>query len=236
MRAIMKYTLRDYIRSYLIVPPFAIFIIWTMVSYTYVPNPVFSSYAISCATLYFITAWLSINIMNTEESVQQQITIIHAKSFNKVFISKILSILFLTTILSIFAIMYPILIGGFNRSVTVADCLIVFVSLMLISLLSISVTIYFNGILKEQRTLSSWLMLVFLLFVSIVKVGIGNVLPNSITFLLWLLPPSFTILNILAEETILINGALLLKWVYVIFYTLILFFIFLRLKKSKGIY
>lgn len=231
----IRYMLQDYIRTYSFVPPVLLFIIWTIVSYTYVPNPVFDSFAIACAALYLIVAWLAITLMDTEELVQQQITMLHANSYVKVFSAKILSILFLAALLSLFAVIYPLIIGAFNRSVTVLDCFIAFMSLILISLLSISIAVFFSRAF-HSRTLSSWLLLALILVVSLVRSGIENVLPDSFALVTWVLPPSFMILDILGEETIKLGPITLLKWLYVIAYSVLLFYIFLKVKVRKGLY
>lgn len=233
MRAIIHYILQDYRRSYLFVPPVTIFILWTFVSYTYTPNPILSSYAISSTVLYFITAWLVITLIKTEDSVQQQITILHARSLSKVLFGKIIAVLLLTITLTIFAISYPILIGAFNRLPTLIEILLVFFSHVLISLLSISIIIFLNGLFRF-RSLSSWLLLSLILTMSLAKEGIAKLLPHFFTFLTWPLPPTLTIVDILSGDTINLNMALIKSLGYVIGYIFLLLLIGFILIKKRG--
>lgn len=211
MKGLMKYYLIDYIRSSRYIPPVTILIIWTVVSYTYVPNPIFSSYAVSCSVLFFVTAWIGLTFMENEDEVQTQITIIHAKGTNKVIIGKIISTFLFTTFLCLFVIVYPIIIGAFNRPLSLEDIVIAVCSHLLISLLSISITVHFSS-LSKTKTLSSWLLLVLFLLVSLVQGGVENMFPSYASRIIWIFPPAYTIVEQLSHETISIDVALMLKW------------------------
>ncbi|MTW86899.1 hypothetical protein F3157_14700 [Virgibacillus dakarensis] len=225
--------MQDYIRSYQFVPPVCLFLLWTIVSYTYTPNPVLSSYGVSCAVLYFISAWMSVTIMQTTDSVQLQITIVNAKSVIKIFSSMILSVLVIISMLSAFAIFYPIMIGAFDRPVTLQDIFIAACSHLLISMLSISITIYLSW-MTRVKTVSSWLLLVLVLLISLVKGGLVGVLPQFMSYITWVIPPAFSIVDLLGDDSLLINARLLLEWMYVLIYSGVLFFLFvMRIRKRN---
>ncbi|SDY14635.1 hypothetical protein SAMN05421736_101493 [Evansella caseinilytica] len=232
MSAIVKYLLQDYIRSYLFVPPVVVFIGWTIVSYTYVPNPVISSYAVSVTVLYLITAWLTITLMDAEGTIQLQITSLHAKSFLKVLCAKVLAILVFSGFLSLFALLYPVVIGAFHRQVTWTEGIIIFVSHVLMSLLAVAVTGYFSRIYRP-RTLLSWLLLTLILVASLVRGGLENALPAAASLVVRVLPPSFPLLNTLGEETVTFHTVLVFVWLYALLYSLLLFILFYKLIENR---
>ncbi|MGY0693932.1 hypothetical protein ACW2QC_14275 [Virgibacillus sp. FSP13] len=225
MKNLMTYCMQDYIRSYQFVPPVCLFLLWTIISYTYTPNPVLSSYGISCAVLYFIAAWISVTVIQITDSVQLQITVVHVKSIIKVFSSKILSVFLITSVLSVFAIFYPFVIGAFDRSVTFQDIFIAVVSHLLISLLSISITIFLSW-MTRAKTVSSWLLLVLVLLISLVKGGLEDALPQFISYVTWLIPPAFSIVDLLGDDRLYINTHLLLEWMYVFVYAVVLILLY----------
>ncbi|WP_404458942.1 hypothetical protein [Oceanobacillus kapialis] len=232
MIALASYLFKDYLRSFLYVPPVTIFFLWTFVAYTYVPNPVFSSYAVSCAVLYFITAWITVTLINKEDTTQLHITTVHARSIIAVLIGKLLVVLFVVSCLTVLAVFYPILIGAFNRSVTIWDVMVAILVHVLISLLSIAVSLYFTKI-WNKRTLSTWLLLVLILVISLAKGRIVNGLPDSLSFISWIIPPSFTIMEMLSEDTVLLNASLLFNTLYIVSYVVFLFGIFFVLLRKR---
>ncbi|MFD2628567.1 hypothetical protein [Oceanobacillus kapialis] len=225
MIALAYYLFKDYLRSFLYVPPVTLFFLWTIVAYTYVPNPVFSSYAVSCAVLYFITAWITVTLINKEETTQLNITAVHAGSIVAVLIGKLLVVIIIVNCLTILAVFYPILIGAFNRSVTIWDVMVAILVHVLISLLSIAISLYFTKI-WNKRTRSTWLLLVLILVISLAKGGIVNSLPDSLSFITWVIPPSFTIMEMLPEDAVLLNASLLFNTLYIVSYAILLFAIF----------
>lgn len=234
MKALIHYLLQNYLRSYLYIPPVTIFIIWTVVSYTYTPNPILSSYAIASAVLYFITAWISLTLLNVEDNVQQHITIVHSKGIVKIFCGKVFSVLCFSFVLSLFAIIYPVLAGAFARMPNTFEFFISFISLMLVSLLSLSIVSLFHSFF-QVRTISSWLLLSLLLAISLAKSGIENVLPNDLSFITWPLPPVLVILTLLEGDVVTLDIHFVLNWIYVFSYALILLFIsFVIIRNQNG--
>lgn len=233
LKALVSYMLKDYLRSYLYVPPVSLFCLWTFVAYTYVPNPVFSSYAVSCAVLYFVTAWLTITLVNREDATQLHITAVHARSFISVFLSKVIGVLIMISFLIMLAVLYPIWIGAFHRSVTMWDVLIAITAHFLISFLGVAVSLYFTKI-WSRKTLSTWLLLVLILVISLVKGGIVEFLPRGFSFVTWVFPPSFAIMDVLSQDTITANAQLLFTFIHILGYASLLTVTFLVLVQKKN--
>nr|WP_144921905.1 hypothetical protein [Paenibacillus bovis] len=60
MLELIKYSLHDYVRSHKYFAPISTYIILIIVFYTYKPNPVLDSYAVTASMLYVVSAWLCI--------------------------------------------------------------------------------------------------------------------------------------------------------------------------------
>lgn len=234
MPFLIRYVLCDYIRSYRYIPQVSIYIIWIGVFYTYVPNPIMDSYAITCMFLYFLSAWLSVSLFNTEDSIQHQITILHAGGVAKVYISKIISTWIITILLSIFAVVYPIIFDMFDKPVQFLHIFLSLLSHMTLSLLGILIAALFSKSLVI-RTMDSWGGVSLLLILSVSYNGIEAKLPSILHPILWILPPFskvFSNLNLGDNIHFSFQIALPFVWVYVycLFMIMILFFI---LKKKR---
>lgn len=188
MKALITYQLRDYLRSYNYVAPFSVFIIMLTVNYAFYPNPVLSSYGVTAIYLYIITAWITVTFFHTEDSIQQGITIIHTGSENKYFVSKYLSLLFITIVCAVISVVYPVVFGMFSEQVTIESLTIGFLTHLLLGVLAISIGALFTRNIVETKS-NQWLGIILVLVVSISSLGIQQLLPPSWEYLLLLIPP-----------------------------------------------
>ncbi|QKY71016.1 hypothetical protein [Lentibacillus sp. CBA3610] len=53
-----------------------------------------------------------------------------------------------------------------------------------------------------------------------------DALPQFMSFITWLIPPAFSIVDLLGDESLYINAGLLLEWMYVLIYAGVLFLLF----------
>lgn len=100
MRALISYYVLDYIKSYRYVPPLSIYVITLLVNYTYRPNPVLSSMAVTAVYLFLLMAWFTLSFFHTEDPTQQQLTTLHAKNKSKMFLSKYMTMFLCVIVLS----------------------------------------------------------------------------------------------------------------------------------------
>lgn len=231
LKDIIKYSLHDYIRSHKYFPPISTFFILIFVFYTYTPNPIIDSYAVTALILYVISSWLCISILSLDSPVQGQIMALHIKSWNRYYISKLISVGLISIILAVYAFVYPIIFNMFNEPVTLTIGLVSFANHMFLALLGISVASLFSKVIM-QSAVNSFGGLALIIVVSIAALAIYDVLPSSLKNIVWIIPPASS------TQTPLINwnGESILDlsmfpFIWIIIYSILLLSLFLKLAK-----
>lgn len=224
----------DYIKSYRYVPPASIFLIMLVVNYTYAPNPILSSYALTAIYLFFITAWLTLSFFHTEDSVQQNLTILHAKSKMKYFLSKYFTMFLFVLILAVVSVVYPIVFHMFGEPVTSDELIIGFLSHLLLGVLSVSISVLFtrNIVMKLSN---AWLGVSLALVVSLTSIGLKSVLPAVFQPVICVLPPVPGIIGLMEEKNIqdfYLEFGFVYLWLCM--YSCVLIALFLLIDKKKG--
>jgi hypothetical protein len=231
LKELIKYSLHDYIRSHKYFPPVSTFFIFIIVFYTYKPNPVIDSYAVTALILYIISAWLCISILSVDQPVQKQLMILHMKSGNRYYLSKLISVWLVTMVLTVYAIVYPIVFEMFKEPVTLSTGFVSFANHILLATLAICVGSLFS---KGDNPVNSYGGLSLTVIISIAALGIYDVLPPTFKNIVWILPPSMitqTPLNDWSGESISELSIIPFSWI--IIYSFLLVMLFLKLAKRK---
>lgn len=103
MKEVIKYSLHDYIRSHKYFPPVSTFIVLIAVFYTYKPNPIVDSYAITALFLFVISAWLCMSVLSLDSPVQRQLLILNLRSGYRYYLAKLAAVGLITLLLAVFA-------------------------------------------------------------------------------------------------------------------------------------
>lgn len=234
MKHVMQYSIRDFLRSQKYFPPLLIFILLILVFYTYKPNPVIDSYAVTSLMVYVISAWICVSFLALDSPVQRQLMILHVGGKTRYYIGKLLAIAITSTIIIVFAFLYPIIFGMFKENVSLTVGFISLLNHFMLSLLGISVASVFSKVLMES-TINSYGGLALTMTVSFTTIGLYEVLPALFKNLVWVLPPA-----IITQKPLMNwNGETLsnldwLPFIWVPFYGLLLIGIFLLLVKRKS--
>jgi len=231
LKELIKYSLHDYIRSHRYFPPVSAFFILVFVYYTYTSNPVIDSYALTAVTLYVISAWICISVLALDPPVQKQLMLLHVKGSNRYYIAKFISVWLISLILAVYAFLYPVVFNLFNEPVTFTIGVISFMNHMLLATLGISVaSIFSNSLMKNL--INSYGGLALLIVISIAALGIYDVLPASFKNIVWVIPPAIgtqqSLTNWSGESILHLS---IVPFIWVIIYSLILLYVFLRLVK-----
>lgn len=233
LKELVKFSLHDYIRSHKYFPPVSTYFIFILVFYTYKPNPVISSYAVTALILYIVSAWLCISILSLDATVQKQLIILHLKSVNRYYLSKLMSVWLVAMVLIVFAFLYPIVFDMFKEPVTLTTGFVSFANHILSATLGICVASLFSkGLLVNPVNSYGGLSLIVIL--SIAALGIYDVLPPSFQNIVWILPPSVitqTPLSDWSGESI--SDLSIFPFIWIIIYSLLLVTLFLKLAKRK---
>ncbi|GGJ99966.1 ABC transporter permease [Lentibacillus kapialis] len=188
MKALISYYFLDYIKSYRYVPPLTIYLVALFLNYTYKPNPVLSSTAVTALYLFLLMVWFTLSFFHTEDPTQQHLTILHAKSKVKMFLSKYMTMFLCVIVLSVFSVAYPVVFGMFGADISILKLIIGVLNHFFLGVLSVSMAALFTReIIKNPGT--GWLGVSFVLLVSIASTGLRHALPNFLQWTVWVLPP-----------------------------------------------
>ncbi|MBA4537133.1 hypothetical protein H1Z61_08235 [Bacillus aquiflavi] len=233
MKELIKFSLHDYIRSHKYFPPVSTYLILVSVFYTYKPNPVVDSYAVTALMLYVISSWLCISFLSLDHPVQKQLMILNLKSRARYYVSKLISVWFISVILTIYAFLYPIVFNMFNEPVSMSAGFVSLANHLVLATLGISVASLFSKTLMRSA-ISSYGGLVLISTISLAALGIYKILPSAIKNIVWLLPPA----TITQSQLVNWNGKniselSLFPFVWVSIYSLLIIFLFLKLTKRS---
>jgi hypothetical protein len=188
MRFLIGYLLHDFIRSYRYFMPSMLYLVYVVWMYTTIPNIIMPSYSATAVILYMISAWLGMNFLVSEPKVQQQITVLHIRSKLRYAIGRILVVWTITAALALIAVIYPVVFGAFDQSVTGLQLVIALYTHLLLALLGILSACIFHSLFRLKFIYSLGGLLLSLA-ISLAAGGIEARLPEYLSFVVWLLPP-----------------------------------------------
>lgn len=198
MKGLLYYQFISYLRSYHYIPPFSLFIILLIVNYTYTPNPILDSYSFTSLILFFIMGWFTVTIFHVEETGQKQITLLHAQSLSKYYVSLYLLSALIGLFLSIVAVAYPIVFGAFGGETRPLHVLMGILSHFSLAFLAIGLSAVFTREIVKKRV-NTWWGVVSILIISLSLVTIKSSL-LQLKGLIWLIPPVYLPLEIMTAK------------------------------------
>lgn len=231
MKNLIKYTLHDYIRSHKYFPPISTFMILIFVFYTYTPNPIIDSYAVTAVILYIISAWVCLSILQLDPPVQRQLMAIQVRSWNRYYVSVLISAVIISSILSAYALLYPIVFNMFSEPVTLTIGLVSFANYLILAILGVSLASLFSKVILKSA-INSFGGLTLTIVLSLAAIGIERVLPSFLKNVLWVIPPAtITQTPLLKWDGGYIYDLARFPFIWVIIYSFIIIFLFLQLAK-----
>ncbi|MDN3955901.1 hypothetical protein [Sporolactobacillus laevolacticus] len=233
MFPVLRYQAMNYFRSYLFVPPFVIYTVLLFVNYSYRPNPIMDSYALTSILGYLLAAWFTISVFHVEEKVQETIAIVHLKSMSSFYIWKFAFVALIGVLLSVISTLFPIAFGMFDERITFPEISIGFLSHFLLFVLSMSFTSLMTRRLVKNSA-NTWLGTCFMLAITLAAPGIMDILPKQLQPMMNFLPPVYPLLKWLesAQSPLFtLHAALLFLWI--IGYSLVLMILFMFLIHLK---
>lgn len=231
MKNLIKYTLHDYIRSHKYFPPISTFMILIFVFYTYTPNPIIDSYAVTAVILYIISAWVCLSILQLDPPVQRQLMAIQVRSWNRYYVSVLISAVIISSILSAYALLYPIVFNMFSEPVTLTIGLVSFANYLILGILGVSLASLFSKVIMKSA-INSFGGLTLTIVLSLAAIGVERVLPSFLKNVLWVMPPAtITQTPLLKWDGGYIYDLARFPFIWVIIYSFIIIFLFLQLAK-----
>jgi len=229
---LLIYLLRNYNRSYRFIPPLFTYLIFIGIFYAYKPNPVMGSFAVTAVLSFIVTAWICYSFMQSESSVQEEITLLHLRNPAKYYIGLLMAIVLMSIILLIVAMAYPIVGDFFDRPVGIVDIIVGLLSHLGLSFLGIAIAIFFTGkfVSKPSVAIGSILVVIILSFC---QGAIANELGPALEWITWILPPTFYIMNLLMNYDTYTEGEIVLLLAAPYVYSLIILTIYVQIMKRK---
>jgi hypothetical protein len=217
MLGIMAFSFRDYVRSYRYIGPMLVFGLALFFIYNVVPNPVMPSYSLTAALLFLIASWLGFGYVDAQDETQHMIGMLHAGGRTRYDIGRTAVMVVWTAVMSVITVVYPILLGKFDRDPSIGEALSSLLGHAGMGMLGIAVSCLFTYRLISKLSYAIiGLMLVSAL--SLAAGGIAEALPGSLAWLSWLLPPVFPLIDAFdryEKLTLAYRTAVLIApWVY----------------------
>jgi len=168
--------------------------------YSVVPNPVLESYSSSATLLFAVTGWLTLNLLRTEPAVQGQLTVLHAGSRVRYEAARLLAAFFLTVILGVFALLYPVARGAFQHKPSGFELISGLYGHVSLSLVMILLVWHLALAPRSYRDLLLSQLLV--LAAALAGKGIEEWLPRALRPAAWLIPPVFRVNDALLNQSL----------------------------------
>lgn|GEM_PF-1325829 len=236
MIALIPYMIKYYIQSFRYVPSLLFFIISLGLIYSYGGISVGNNYTFTLAVIFFFSAWITIGFIDVEDTIQQQLTILHVKKPIRYYMSKFISMWIMTLPFNICIVLYPVIFGLFNRPISGLELIIVFIAHVMASLLGISVTALFDSRLVYNRR-TAIIVLATILTFSVAQIVVIKEYP-IITYIGWITPP----ISLMIEGILSLNAkhfywanftSLLIAILYSFIYSLLLMSVYIKFIKRK---
>ncbi|WP_152655062.1 hypothetical protein [Oceanobacillus sp. CFH 90083] len=233
MKEVITYSLHDYVRSHKYFPPISTYFVLILVFYTYKPNPIVDSYAITALFLFVISAWLCMSVLSLDSPVQRQLLILHLGSSCQYYLAKLVTVWLITLLLTVFTFLYPIIFNMFSGTVSFTIGFVTFANHVLLATLGIGIASFFSKVMMESA-INAYGGLALTIILSITALGIHEALPASIRYVTWLLPPATVTQQPLIQwEGDSLSHLSYLSFIWIVIYAGVIILLFLILAKKR---
>ncbi len=233
MTNLLRYQFINYLRTYRYVPPFSIFILFIVVNYTFVPNPILDSYSFTSIILFFLMGWFTITIFHAEDEGQKVITILHSKGQNAYNRALFIVCAAIAFGLSTVSVIYPILIGAFGERPRNLHIIMGFLSHFSLAILAIALSAIFTRELVRNRQ-NTWWGVLSILIIAVVIATLKSVI-LQVNGLIWLLPPVHLALEMMSSGDSLTKIPAVFYWqfAWIFIYGMLLIGVFFFILNHK---
>jgi len=200
-------------------PPVICFAAFLAINYQASPIGIWSNLHITAIAIFIFSSWVGMSFINSEDKTQQYITRLHVKNETAYHLSKIVSIVIFLVPFYVGTILMPVLYGSFVRRIHFGEILIYIAVHFLVSLLGVSVGIFFNLDLFSTEMA----VLAYLLAMIVILVPFNIILSDNfvVVYAYYLLPPINFLaerLHYLGDEVFLVDANFLVFVVYALGY------------------
>ncbi|TYQ13220.1 UNVERIFIED_CONTAM: hypothetical protein Cloal_4282 [Acetivibrio alkalicellulosi] len=232
IKRLLFYNFRFYSRSHKFIVPLMIYLAMFAILYSTKPLEVMNTYGTTAMFIFIIAVVITYSFMEIEDPVQQQLSILSLRNDNKYYFCKVLFIWIIISLMSVIIVLYPMIFGFFNRSVTLSDFFAALLGNIVLGLLGVCVSVLFNSRLFQSRRFATIALITVILF-SVIQKAIIIKYP-SVRWGLYILPPvSFVVDKMSNFEDVAGISVLFLAFASSLVYSSILLALYIKLMKVK---
>ena len=238
MKNLLTYHFKIYLKSYKLLSPFLIFLIYLFAAYGIMPFSIVSSFSESAGVLFFILAYVGFSYAELENPVIEQLVLLKVRNDNLYYLSRLMVLLIISFVMSILGMLYPMVSNVINndhlftRSLLFEDVIIGFALHYLMAFLGAMTGSFFHPRIIKNRKMAV-LLIFFVAVMAISKGALANYFPQT-RFFAWVFPPVFEILAALTDMEFFILPAMVLPIIFGFAYGLALMIGQIQLlKRSK---
>lgn len=194
----IKYENSKFMKSYLYIAPVFIFLLGVVGIYIYRNIPILSSFGSTAIILFIMMTWITIINFNHDSTNERHILYTQLQSKTKYLNNKILYLLLFSVPLIVVAIVYPILIGAFDKMLSINLLLIGLTVHCLMSIFGVLIGTFVTNTMAKNKKYT-WLLTVFIIVVILTKSLLIESLP-LLKWILWVFPPIDNFINLLTSD------------------------------------
>lgn len=229
----LKYENSKFLKSYAFIAPVFIYILCLVGIYIYKNIPVLSSFGSTAILLFLAMTWISIINFNRDTLNERHILYVHLKTKTRYLMIKMIYQFLFSFILICLTLLYPIIVGVFDKHVTVNLLFIGIVIHIILSALGILLGAFVTNTSIANKKYT-WLFTIFIIIIILTKEMIIDKMPVA-QWLLWIFPPINNIMNLLNSDTLyMLNVNFILSCSYTVIYIVIAFIIINYLFKKSS--
>jgi len=198
MSNLLIYHFKTYLKSYKLLLPFLIYLIYLFAAYGIMPFSIVSSFSESAGILFFIMAYVGFSYAELENPVTEQLILLRVHNDTLYYLSRLTVLLIIGFVMSLLGLLYPLILNSvnndhlFTRSLQLEDVVIGFFLHCLMAFLGAMTGSFFHPRIIKNRKLAV-LLLFFVAVMGISKGALANYIPQT-RFVFWIFPPVFDVL------------------------------------------
>ncbi|RIP32773.1 ABC transporter permease [Staphylococcus gallinarum] len=217
LKTFIKYENSKFIKSYLYIAPVFLFLLSIVGIYIYRNIPILSSFGSSAIILFIIMTWITIINFNHDSTNERHILYCQLHSRIKYLNYKALYLLIFSCPLIVIALVYPSIIGAFDRALSLNLLVIGLIVHCLVSIFGILLGTFITNTLFESKKYT-WLLTALIVVIMLTKTMLLESFP-LFKWILWVFPPIDYFINLLTSDSLQLTdihfmSAVLLSIVY----------------------
>ncbi|MBI4857041.1 MAG: hypothetical protein HY818_09900 [Acetobacterium woodii] len=198
MKNLLIYHFKTYLKSYKLLLPFLVYLIYLFAAYGIMPFAIVSSFSESAGVLFFIMTFVGFSYAELENPVTEQLVLLRVNNDTLYYLSRLTVLLIIGVVMSILGILYPLIDNLvnqghlFTRSLQFQDVIIGFALHCLMAFLGAMTGSFCHPRIIKNRKMA----VLFLFFVAVMGISKGALADHfsQTRFIAWVFPPVFDIL------------------------------------------